>query len=81
MTIQKVKEEILLDNGKYRWVLYDNYASEIFRHGELWKDTCGDKFLLSAMQEILDLREELDAAVECVDNSSVGWDEIREISE
>lgn len=39
MTIQKVKEEILLDNGKYRWVLYDNYASEIFRHGELWKDT------------------------------------------
>lgn len=33
------------------------------------------------MQEILDLREELDAAIECIENienSGVDWDEIRE---
>lgn len=69
-------ETLKLDNGKYEWILYDNYSSEIYRHGELWKNTTGDNFILAAMQEILDLRKELDKAIGIIENSGIHYDEL-----
>ena len=52
-------ESIELEDGKYEWVLYDNYESHVYRNGETWRDVVGDNFILAAMQEIGDLRKEV----------------------
>ena len=74
-------ESVKLDHDKYEWVLADNYTSEIYRHGELWKNTTGDNFILAAMQEILDLREELNKAIDIIEESGVDYDELIQLQE
>ena len=74
-------ESVKLDNGKYEWVLNDNYSSEIYRHEELWQNTTGDNFIMAAMQEILDLRKELDKAIDIIEESGVDYDEIIQLQE
>ncbi len=75
------KKSVKLDNGKYEWVLADNYTSEITRNGEYWRNTTGDNFILAAMQEILDLRKELDKAVDIIEASGVDYDELIQLQE
>ena len=70
-------EKLSFDNGKYEWILEDNYSSSVYRLGEFWSDTTGDNFILAIMQEITDLQKELTEAVEYLENSGVDWDEIR----
>lgn len=71
-----MQETIKLENGKYEWRLHDNYSSDILRHGELWKDTTGDNFILAAMQEIVNLREELDKIYEVLEQLPVDVEEL-----
>ena len=52
-------ESIELEDGKYKWILHDNYTSEVLRNGKPWRDAVGDNFILAAMQEIGALREEV----------------------
>lgn len=57
-------EQITLDNGKYKWILHDNYSSEVLRHGEKWRDTTGDNFVFAMAQKIANLEEELQKVYE-----------------
>tara|TARA_R110000851_G_scaffold267094_1_gene419545 strand:- start:2093 stop:2305 length:213 start_codon:yes stop_codon:yes gene_type:complete len=56
-------ESIELEDGKYEWILHDDYTSEVLRYGKPWRDVVGDNFIFAAMQEIGDLRGKLEEAV------------------
>ena len=62
-------ESIELEDGKYEWILHDNYTSEVLRNGETWKMIVGDNFILAAMQEIGALREEVKFLLEVVESN------------
>lgn len=70
------KQEITLENGKYTHV-FDNTTGKqtILRYGEPWRDETGDGFILAMAQEIEDLRNELDCAIEVIEQSGVDYDE------
>ena len=51
--------DIEVYDGKYRYIQYNNGSSECFRHGERWRDTTGDGFILALAQEVCNLRHRL----------------------
>lgn len=57
-------DTIKLEDGKYEYLLHDNYSSEVLRHGEKWRDTTGDNFILCLVQEVLFLREKCESLTE-----------------
>ena len=57
--------KIILQEGKYT-VLHENGANlRALRHGEEWRDLCGDGLVLALVQRIEELEEEkMDAYME-----------------
>ncbi len=74
-------ESVKLGDGKYEWHLYDNYHSEIMRNGVYWKNTSHNNFIMVTMQEILDLRKELDKAIDIIEASGVDYAELIQLQE
>lgn len=56
--------KIELDDGKYTYVLHADGRQHALRHGELWRDLVGDKFvycLAAHAEELREQNEKLDA--------------------
>ena len=60
-----MKESIKLEDGKYEIVTVDNCANGFYalRHGEKWRDLCGDSLVLACFYTIKKLEEENNAAI------------------
>ena len=50
--------KIDLDDGKYTYVLHADGRQHALRHGELWRDLVGDKFVYSLAARAEELREQ-----------------------
>lgn len=50
--------EIVLEGGKYTYRCADNGAQTVHRHGELWRDFTGDKFIYRMAAKIEQLQDE-----------------------
>lgn len=64
--------KIELDGGKYTYVLHPDRRQHALRHGELWRDLVGDKFVYSLAARAEELREQNDKLVEALRMSTHG---------
>ncbi|CAH9014745.1 putative coil containing protein [Vibrio phage 495E54-1] len=71
------KINIKLDDGKYEYAL-ENGTQIIKRNGEQWRDETGDNFILSMAMRIEELENELNIAVEAIEQCGVDYDEVTE---
>jgi hypothetical protein len=59
----KVVYDVTVEDGKYRFVYYENGASKAFRHGERWmareNSMLGDKAFAALVAELADAREQI----------------------
>jgi hypothetical protein len=54
-------QRIDLDDGKYSVVLNEDiFAFTALRHGEAWRNLCGDNLILAMFYEIQRLRDQLE---------------------
>ena len=68
--------KVELENGKYLYIFDEVIGSSTaFRNGKIWKDTTGDKLLLAMAQRINELEEELDIAINIIEESGVDYSE------
>lgn len=58
--------QIELDDGKYTYVLHGDGRQHALRHGELWRDLVGDKFIHSLAARAEELREQNEKLVEAL---------------
>lgn len=49
--------KIELADGKYTYVLHEDGRQHALRHGEIWRDLVGDKFVYSLAARAEELRE------------------------
>jgi hypothetical protein len=68
---------IHLENGKYTYE-HDEQGQRVLRHGEPWRDLCGDKFVGAMADEITRLRDALTSMTEERDRLLVTPPETRE---
>ncbi|MCA1807133.1 MAG: hypothetical protein LC687_04700, partial [Actinobacteria bacterium] len=45
--------------GKYTYVRYENGLQDALRHGEPWRDLCGDKFVGALASELHEAKERI----------------------
>lgn len=73
------KISIKLNNGKYDYTFNHNTGIQsIKRNGEEWRDVTGDNFILAMAMRIEELEEELDIAVQAIEQCGVDYDEVTE---
>ena len=71
--------KVKLENGKYLYIFDEVIGSStVFRKGVIWKDTTGDELLLAMAQRINELEEELDVAINIIEESGVDYLEVVE---
>lgn len=74
--------KVELENGKYLYIFDEVIGSStVLRNGVIWKDTTGDGFLLAMAQRINELEEELDVAINIIEESGVDYSEAVEYYE
>lgn len=71
--------KVELENGKYLYIFDEVIGSStVFHNGKIWKDTTGDELLLAMAQRINELEEELDSAINIIEESGVDYSEVVE---
>jgi len=74
--------KVELENGKYLYIFDEVIGSStVFLNGAIWKDTTGDELLLAMAQRINELEEELDVAINIIEESGVDYSEVVEYYE
>ena len=74
--------KVKLENGKYLYIFDEVIGSStVFLNGAIWKDTTGDELLLAMAQRINELEEELDVAINIIEESGVDYSEVVECYE
>ncbi|CAH9014815.1 putative Phi92_gp094 [Vibrio phage 424E50-1] len=68
---------IELEDGKYVYTFIDGIQN-VTRNGTDWRNETGDSFLLAMAHCIQDLRDELDIAIEAVEQCGVDYNEVTE---
>lgn len=73
---------INLENGKYT-IHYDNGLISCDRNGIPWRkeDLVGDNLIHALVVELNDMYNELDIAVDIIDQSGVCYEELRDLYE
>jgi hypothetical protein len=61
---------VSVDNGKYTVQQDDKGNLTALRHGEEWRDCCGDNLIGCLASEVEALREKIDTALECLGYSN-----------
>ena len=69
---------IKLNNGEYEYTFTENGEQLIKRNGEDWRNETGDNFTLAMAMRIEELEEELDIAIQAVEQCGVDYDEVTE---
>ena len=69
--------KVKLENGKYLYSFDEVIGSStVFLDGKIWKDTTDDELLLAMAQRINELEEELDVAINIIEESGVDYSEV-----
>lgn len=62
--------DVMVYDGKYRYV-FDNDGARAYRHGDPWRDCCGDGLILALAQDLEEARQHRDKmreALEAIQN-------------
>lgn len=70
--------KINLSNGKYEYTFNDNGEQKVKRNGEDWRDVTGDNFILAMAMHIDELEDELEVAIQAIEQCGVDYDEVVE---
>lgn len=65
--------------GEYHYTLTKEGKQLITRHGESWRDETGDNLIYAMAQKINNLEQELDLAIDIIEDSGVDFEEMMEI--
>lgn len=58
--------DVTIYDGKYRYI-FDKDGARALRHGEEWRDCCGDGFILALAQDLDEARAQRDRLREAVE--------------
>ena len=62
--------KISLENGKYEVIFNEKDGRlSVYRYGEFWSDETGNNLLLTMIQRIKDLEDELDSTISVIGES------------
>jgi hypothetical protein len=53
--------QVSVSNGKYTVILKENGGTEALRHGEPWRDCCGDNLIYCLASELDEARQEVES--------------------
>jgi len=59
--------DVTVYGGKYRYI-FDKDGARALRHGEPWRDCCGDGFILALAQDLEEAREQRDRLREALED-------------
>lgn len=60
--MNEIEHDAIVCDGKYRVQFFKTGEFYALRHGEYWRDLCGDGLVLALVQEIDDLKNQLKEA-------------------
>ena len=58
--------EVTIDNGKYKVVMSKKGNLKALRHGEEWRDCCGDNLIYQLAFELDEARKKIKMAENCL---------------